>query len=215
VRSSPRTAIRRNPRVALFGGTFDPPHLGHLVIAEWARDRLGLDRVLFMPAGQPPHKSRADLLPAARRVGLTRLAVRGRPGFRVSTFEAARPGPSFTVDTLRALRARWPRAALYLIVGEDSLRELATWRDPETLLRLATPVVARRPAGPRRPSRSLRLVAKRAGAVILDNPPIGISSSLVRARARAGRSIRFLVPGAVERAILRLRLYRADARRGR
>jgi nicotinate-nucleotide adenylyltransferase len=201
-------------RIALFGGTFDPPHLGHLVVADWARDRLGLDRVVFMPAGHPPHKSRPDLLPAPRRVALTRLAVRGWPGFQVSTAEASRPGPSFTVDTLRVLRARWPRAALYFIVGEDSLRELDTWRDPGSVLRLATPVVARRPsAGPGLP-RPLRRIARRLRAVVLDNPPLGISSSLVRARARAGRSIRFLVPGPVERAIRRLRLYR-PARRSR
>jgi nicotinate-nucleotide adenylyltransferase len=214
-----RPAVRsrgaRAPRrVALFGGTFDPPHLAHLVIAEWARDALGLDRVVFMPAGAPPHKRRPDLSPAALRLALTRAAVRGRPGFRVSSLEARRRGPSFTVDTLRALKRRWPRAELYLLIGADSLRELGTWHEPEELLRLATPVVAARPPRGERPARGPRVRSRRK-PVLLDNPPLGVSSSLVRARVRAGRSVRFLVPAAVERLIRRHRLYGARRPGGR
>ena len=100
------------PRIGLFGGTFDPPHFGHLALAEWARERLRLDRVLFVPAGSPPHKRERRLSGAATRVALTRLAVRGNPAFRLSTLEVRRLGPSFTVDTLRALRAAHPPSVL-------------------------------------------------------------------------------------------------------
>src|SRR5216684_4511570 len=106
-------------RVGLFGGTFDPPHLGHLAIAEWAREQLGLERVVFMPAGAPPHKRRRDLSRAEARVAMTRLAVRGQPAFVVSTLEIRRRGPSFTVDTLRALGRRYAGARLYLVLGAD------------------------------------------------------------------------------------------------
>ncbi len=194
-------------RVALFGGTFDPPHLAHLVIAEWAWGALRLDRVIFMPAGRPPHKLDPDLSPSATRLALTRAAVRGRPGFSVSTLESRRPGPSYTVDTLRALRRRWPRAALFLLVGSDSLQELSTWHEPKEILRLATVVVARRAGrAPRSRWKGIRL---------LDNPWVDISSSLIRARVRKGIPVRYLVPGAVERAIRRRRLYRGGGPRSR
>jgi nicotinate-nucleotide adenylyltransferase len=128
----------------VFGGTFDPPHLGHLVIAEEARVALGLDRVLLMPAASPPHKRVRLITPAAARVAMTRVAVRGNPAFEVSTIEARRRGPSYTVDTLRELKRLNPRTALTLILGEDSLRELGTWREPEQIAALARIAVARR-----------------------------------------------------------------------
>jgi nicotinate-nucleotide adenylyltransferase len=196
-------------RIGLFGGTFDPPHVGHLALAEWARERLALDRVLFMPAGQPPHKRGRALSSAAVRVALARLAVRGNPAFDVSTLEARRAGPSFTVDTLRALRRARPRARLFLLMGSDSLDEFHTWHEPRAILALATLAVAARPgtrarrAAPER-SRSSRVVW-------LDNPGIDLSSSAIRARARAGRSLRYLVPDAVARYVARHRLYRGRA----
>jgi len=242
---------RREPplrRIGLFGGTFDPPHLGHLALAEWARERLGLDHVLFVPAGRPPHKRGARLSSAAARVAMTRLAVRGNPAFRLSTIEVRRGGPSFTVDTLRALRARHAGARLFLIMGEDSLDDFATWREPAAIARLATLAVARRPgavgsvakgraaaegrvreagvaasetqntsqavaASPASRTRPTGLVAStRPQIVWLDNPGIELSSSAVRARARAGRSIRYLVPDAVAVFVARRRLYRRGAR---
>ena len=132
-------------RIGLFGGTFDPPHLGHLVLAEWARMRLRLDRVVFMPAGTPPHKRGRRLTDAAHRLAMTRLAVRGNPAFVVSAFEARRAGPSFTVDTLRHLRGRQPGARFYLLMGADSLADFPTWHQPGEIARLATLVVAARP----------------------------------------------------------------------
>ncbi|MBI3538890.1 MAG: nicotinate-nucleotide adenylyltransferase [Candidatus Eisenbacteria bacterium] len=192
-------------RVGLFGGTFDPPHIGHLILAECARDRLGLDEVRFIPVGEPPHKRRRDVTRAADRVAMTRLAVRGVPGFTVSTLETRRRGPSYTVETLRRIAVERPHARLYLLIGADSLDDLARWRDPAEILRRATVVVARRPgaAGRRRDRRIVRL----------DSPEIAVSSSLVRARVRAGRSVRWMVPEAVRAYIARRGLYRARRRR--
>jgi nicotinate-nucleotide adenylyltransferase len=192
-------------RVGLFGGTFDPPHLGHLALAEWAREQLDLERVVFMPAGAPPHKRGRDLSPVEARVAMTRLAVKGQPAFTVSTLETRRRGPSFTVDTLRALKARHPRAKLYLVIGADSLDDFANWHAPREILALATLAVASRPGSGRvrRPA-----IGRRGAVVWLDNPGIALSSSAIRARAASGRSIRYLVPDVVERYIMRRRLYR-------
>lgn len=198
-------------RIGLFGGTFDPPHLGHLVLAECARDRLGLDEVRFIPAGRPPHKPGTRLTPAARRVAMARLAVRGNPAFAVSTIETRRGGPSFTIETLREVAAERPRARLYLIMGADSLDEFATWREPEGILRLATLAVAERPGATARAGRGAprrRPPGGRGAVAWLGNAEIAVSSSLVRERVRAGRSIRYLVPEAVARYIARHRLYR-------
>jgi nicotinate-nucleotide adenylyltransferase len=200
-------------RIGLFGGTFDPPHVGHLALAEAARDRLRLDEVRFIPAGEPPHKRRGGLVPASRRLAMTRLAVRGAHAFTVSTIETRRDGPSFTVDTLRRVRAESPGARLFLLLGTDSLGELVSWREPAEIARLATLVVARRPDGDwqiggHRFSRAAGRGPARARIVHLDNPELAISSSLIRSRVRAGRSIRYLVPDLVARYIARHRLYR-------
>ncbi len=196
-------------RLGLFGGTFDPPHLGHLALAEWARDELKLDRVVFMPAARPPHKRGRVRTPTAARLAMARLAVRGHRGFEVSALEAGRRGPSYTVDTLRALRDRSPGAEWFLLLGQDSLAELASWKDPEALVRLATPVVAARPGA--RARRAARVFGRRV--VWLDNPGIEVSSSGIRERVRRGRSIRYLVPDAVARYIARAGLYRGSAGR--
>jgi len=191
--------------LGLFGGTFDPPHVGHLALAEWARERLRLDRVLFIPAGQPPHKRARPISSAAARLAMIRLATRGHPSFEVSTLELEAEGPSFTVDTLRRIGARHPRARLFLVVGADSLDEFRTWRSPAEILACATLAVGARP-GAGRPA--TRAWATRHGVVWLGNPALEVSSSLVRERARAGRSLRYLVPDAVARYIVRHRLYR-------
>lgn len=194
------TSGRAGRRVGVFGGTFDPPHLGHLALAECARDQLGLERVIFMPAGSPPHKLRVERSSAQRRVAMTRLAVRGNRAFRVSMLEVRRRGPSFTADTLRDLGRRFPGCRLYLLLGADSLADFPNWHRPRDILRLATLVVAARPgvrgrSGPRR------------GVVWLENFSVDISSSAIRARARAGRSVRYLVPDAVARYLVRHHVY--------
>ncbi len=189
-------------RIGVFGGTFDPPHVGHLALAEWARDELRLDRVLFVPAARPPHKRHRRISAAADRVAMTRRAVRGNAGFGVSTIEVRRRGPSYTVDTLRALSRRHPGAALFLLVGEDSLREFHTWHAPEEILRIAKLVVAGRPG-----ARARRGLVPRARIVRLGNPVLDVSSSTLRRRARSGRSVRYFVPDAVARYITAHRLY--------
>jgi nicotinate-nucleotide adenylyltransferase len=203
-------------RIGLFGGTFDPPHVGHLALAEWARAQLALDHVLFVPAGRPPHKGRVRLSPVEHRVAMTRLAVRGNRAFAVSALETRRHGPSFTVDTLRALKRREPRSHIFLLMGADSLAEFHTWRDPDGIAAFATLAVAERPgsSGPRRRAAARGSGAARAGrsgarsVTWLRNPGLAVSSSAIRARLRAGQTVRYLVPDAVARYIARHRLYR-------
>lgn len=190
-------------RLGLFGGTFDPPHLGHLALAEWAREELRLDRVVFIPAGRPPHK-RGRISSAAARLTMTRLATRGHPAFRVSTVELGAHGASFTVDTLRRVAARYPRARLFLLIGADSLDEFRSWRSPQAILEHATLAVAARPGSGRPATREW---ARRHAVVWLGNPGLEVSSSLVRERARAGRSLKYLVTDSVARYITRHRLY--------
>jgi nicotinate-nucleotide adenylyltransferase len=199
-----RVGADPRPRIGVFGGTFDPPHLGHLLLAESARERLGLDRVLFVPARVPPHKRGRRVTEARIRLLLLRAALRGT-GFSVSTVELDRPGPSYTVDTLERLGARHPRARFWLLVGADSLADLPTWRDPERILALARVAVAARP-GALPPPAFLRRHARHI--VRLGNVPIEISSSDLRRQVARGRSIRFLVPPPVERRVRALGLYR-------
>jgi len=201
---SPRPAGRAR-RLGVFGGTFDPPHHGHLAIAEWARDELRLDRVLFIPAGVPPHKRRTSPTAARHRLAMTRLAVRGNPAFAVDPREARGRGPSWTVDTLRALAGEHPGATLHLILGADMYATFADWREPEAIARLARLVVALRPGAPA--PRGRAPAARGRGVVWLSNPGIELSSSALRARARRGRSLRYLVPDAVARYALRHGLY--------
>jgi nicotinate-nucleotide adenylyltransferase len=201
-----RRPAGRAQRLGVFGGTFDPPHHGHLALAEWARAELGLERVLFVPAGAPPHKRRTALSSVAHRVAMTRLAVRGNSAFEVSTIESGRRGPSWTADTIRGLAAAHPRARLYLLMGADMFATFATWREPDEIARRAALVVALRP-GSRVPRRVPAPVRDRRGVVWLANPGLDVSSRALRQRARAGRSLRYLVPDAVDRYIERHRLY--------
>lgn len=194
-------------RLGLFGGTFDPPHVAHLAMAERAREQLRLDRVVFMPVGRPPHKRARALSPAEDRIAMTRLAVRGNRAFTVSTLETRRPGTSYTIETLRALAAHHARARLFLVIGEDSLDDFPTWHEPRAILDLATLAVAPRP-GSRR-ARAARLGAR---VVWIEAPALPISSSAIRADVRAGRSVRYLVPAPVAAYFDRHRLYARGAR---
>lgn len=188
-------------RLGVFGGSFDPVHLGHLLVAEGARDALGLDAVLFVPALTPPHKPDRALASAADRTAMLERALAGNPAFELSRLEL--DGPSrYTVETLRALRATRARdAELVLVLGADSLRELPTWHEPDAIRGLARLAVARRPGAEDAPSEG-------PGILLLPTPPVAISASDVRARIRSGRSIRYLVPDAVREYIEERRLYR-------
>lgn len=196
----------RRPRVGLFGGTFDPPHLGHLALAEWARLQLRLDRVVFVVAGDPPHKRGRVQTDPAQRLALTRRAVRGNPAFEVSTVELRRKGPSYTVDTVREFAEDGLGASLFLLMGADMFETFGTWVQPEEILRHAALAVALRP-GARAPRRTpYDRMGK--GVIWLDNPALEVSSSRLREQATRGLSLRYLVPDAVARHIELHRLYR-------
>jgi nicotinate-nucleotide adenylyltransferase len=197
-------------RVGLLGGTFNPPHVGHLVCAQDARDQLGLDVVRLLPAHTPPHKEAPQDPGVEVRLELCRLAVGDEPGVEVSRVEADRPGPSYTVDTLRALHDESPRDELTFIVGADMAASLREWREPEEILELARLGVAEREDLARddilRRIDGLRGVPERLA--FFDMPRLDVSSSMIRGRVAAGRPIRHLVPDAVADRIRSLGLYR-------
>ena len=199
------------PRVGLLGGTFNPPHVGHLVCATQALGQLDLDRVLLVPVNEPPHKGMEIEPGVAHRVELCRLAVEGEERLGVSLADADVPGPSFTVDTLRRLNERSPGDQLTFIVGGDMAHSLPNWREPEAILELAEVAVAEREGLPRND-----IIDRLAGLPVdrvrfFDMPRLDVSSSLVRRYVAAGRPIRHLVPEAVERYIADAGLYRAEA----
>lgn len=183
----------------VFGGTFDPIHLAHLAVAEAARDACGLRRVLFVPAAQPPHKPDRPITPADDRLAMVEAAVADNPGFEVSRIEIDRDGPSYTVDTLAALRESDPEGRLALILSAESYAELGTWHQPARILELADLIVAPRDGhapGDRGIVRG-QLPDSAAAIHFLGGPHIRLSASEIRERAAEGRSIRYLVPDAV------------------
>lgn len=189
--------------LGVFGGTFDPIHLGHLAVAEAARDAVGLERVLFVPAAVPPHKVGRPISPAEDRHAMVAAAVADNAGFAVSRVELDRGGRSYTVDTLLELRAarlaRGESPELALILSAEAFVELPTWHRPEAVLELAALVVAPRDGYPDAAPDFLERIfpGVPARAVFLDGPRLRLSASEIRARARGGRSIRYLVPDAV------------------
>ncbi len=184
-------------RIGIFGGSFNPIHVGHLVLAETAREALMLDRVVFIPTRNPPHKRASDLLPGAVRFELVRLAIRDNPAFVASDVELQRDGPSYSVDTVKILRSQLPQAKLFLLIGEDMLA--VKWFAWKEIKQLCTVVMAHR-LGPK---------ARRSepGVKRLDMPLLDISSTQIRSRLKAGRSIRYLVPPSVERYLQHHQLY--------
>ena len=198
-------------RTAVFGGSFNPIHYGHLLLADEVLDALGLDRVLFVPAAQPPHKPNAQLAPAQDRHAMVQLAIAGHPKFAVSDLELRRSGPSYTVDTLDALRI--PREELFLIVGSETFLDLLTWRTPRRVAGLAQIVVVPRVHSAFDPeSAAVRKVVHeiRDEPLIVRAISLPISASDLRRRVREGRSIAYRLPEAVAAYIQAKRLYRAD-----
>jgi nicotinate-nucleotide adenylyltransferase len=201
-------------RLGLFGGTFDPIHLGHLILAEGCREACALDRVWFVVAGAPPHKS-GPRTPVADRLEMVRIAAAGHPAFEVSTLEASGPGPHYSVQTLEEVHRQHPDDELFFLIGADSLADLPSWRQPGRIAALATVVVVDRPSArldeslsssPSLPWPDLGPAARPFQMV--QTPPIGIASSDLRRRVAAGRSIRYQVPRGVEAYIEAHRLYR-------
>jgi nicotinate-nucleotide adenylyltransferase len=212
VEAAPRRAAHsRARRVGILGGTFDPPHIGHLWLATLAADSLGLDQVLLMPAARPPHKGATAISNAADRVMMTRLAISGDSTLDLSLVEMERPGPSYTVDSLAQLRTHLGKeVGLVLVMAADSFAEIGTWREPERLLELAEWAVGPR-MGSSMPDRDLlrRRFGTRASRIhLLGGPSLDVSSSEIRARVAGGRPIRYLVPRAVEELIVARGLYR-------
>lgn len=196
-------------RTGVIGGTFDPIHIGHLIIAEEARVLLELDQMVFIPAGKPPHKLDLSITDPEHRFAMVELATADNPHMTVSRVDIDRPGPCYTVDTIRLLQDVWgPETAIYFLIGTDSLAELPTWYQPQRLLRLCHIVAVRRPGYPV-DLQALEGVLPGAASLIhiLEAPVLDISATDVRRRIREGRSIRYVVPRAVERYISEHRLY--------
>lgn len=196
----------------LLGGTFDPPHIGHLVLGECARAQFGAPTVLYIPAGDPWRKTASvpapggappleprEVSPAEHRLAMIRLATASNPAFVVDEREIRRQGPSYTVDTLEELRAEG-HDDLVLVLGADALADLPNWREPERIARLATLAVAPKPGSPPLPEGV-------PPHVTIDMPPLAISSTALRERVAAGKPIRYLVPAEVERYIREHGLY--------
>lgn len=233
--STKREAIRgagksaKTRRLGIFGGTFDPIHLAHLRCAEEAREALSLDQILFIPSASPPHKS-GTIASGRDRLAMVRRAVAGNPAFRASSIEIRRSGHSYSIDTLRALRRRFPEPTKFVfLLGVDAFREIGTWKQYEDLFFLADFAVLSRPphehpspinllpVAARRQfcyAREHRMLVHTSGnrIVFLDVTSLDISASRIRQRVRRGNSIRYLVPSSVERYLDQHQLYRRGNR---
>ena len=215
--AGPEASVRRESppaprrRIGILGGTFDPPHVGHLWLATLATDAIGLDRVLFMPASQPPHKGGRLVTTAADRLLMTRLAVAGDDALDLTIIEMERPGPSYTIDSVVELQRTYGTdASLFLLMAADSLAQIDTWRRPDELLDRIEWVVGPRP-GATAPDRSRleqRFGARAARIHLLEGPSLDVSSTQIRRRVASGQSIRYLVPRGVEELIIDRGLYR-------
>jgi nicotinate-nucleotide adenylyltransferase len=198
-------------RLGIYGGTFDPVHYGHLLLAEQCREACRLDEIWFLPTGSPPHKQGVEITPPKFRKEMLEIALAGMPQFKVSTLEMDRPGPHFTVETLSEIHHTRPLDELFLLVGRDSLAEFPTWMEPERIAELAVIVAANRGRG----AIDMEKLRETLGAAIASRvelvsmPGIDVSASDLRRRIAEGRSIRFQTPRAVEQYISAHRLYRA------
>jgi nicotinate-nucleotide adenylyltransferase len=197
-------------KIGVLGGTFDPVHIGHIKMAEEARKALDLAEVIFVPAGQPVGKSSDVVTPAGQRVEMLRLALVGKPNFKISYMEIERPGPSYTVDTLEAIKKRYGgKAEIYFILGYDSLAQLPDWREPGRIVAMCHLVAAPRP-GSLRPGvkaleKSVSGISRKL--VFLDEPNLDISATIIREKVVRREAIDQLVPGLVADYIKKHRLY--------
>lgn len=203
---------QRKHAIGIFGGTFDPPHLGHLVAAETVREKHGLDEVIFIPSGVPPHKEAAGVTPSRHRFVMTALATLGHPHFITSRIEMERPPPSFTVDTLKQLAAEHDDDTdFYFIIGADALLQLPTWKQPDEVLRRCRMVAVTRPGfSYTHLGDSLgELYVEHADRILITEiPSMAIAASDIRERVESGQSIRYLVPDMVREYIATNNLYR-------
>lgn len=195
-------------RLGILGGTFDPPHIGHLILAEYAREALDAAQILWVPAADPPHKDDTRLA-IEHRLAMVERAIAGNPHFAFSLADVERPGPHYTVDLIPILQRQYPDAEFYFLIGADSLRDLPKWSRPQELIRMCKLVVMRRPdvdATPEMHGAILPGLAERV--TMLDAPLVDVSSTDIVARMRAGKSARYVVPDAVMDYILANGLYK-------
>ncbi len=191
-------------RKGILGGTFNPPHLGHLIIAEHVREHYRLDRICFIPSNVPPHKQDLEIIDAGHRLEMVRRAIAGNEHFEASDIEVRRGGISYTVDTLRELKAKNPADVLFLLIGMDNLEDFPSWKNPGEIVELATVVAMTRP-GFETAARDL-LAGRRIQ--VCDVPGIGITSRVIRQLIREGQSVRYMVPDDVIGYIRKAKLYR-------
>ena len=187
-------------RFGIFGGTFDPPHLGHLIIAQTAVEDLELDKVLFVPAASPPHKTDRLMATASHRLAMLKLAIKGNKKFEASVLELHRGGISYTVDTLRSLNERYPHAELFLLLGEDNYAEFHSWKSPEEIVRLASLVIYHR-------SGYGNVKGSSYPVTELKGPLFELSSTEIRKKVSRGQSIRYFVTKEVASYIKSKKLY--------
>jgi nicotinate-nucleotide adenylyltransferase len=202
---------QRTRRIGVMGGTFNPIHTGHLVTAEEARHAFSLDEVVFVPAGRPWQKEASEVAAAEDRYLMTVIATASHPAFSVSRVEIDREGPTYTVDTLRALGAERPGSELFFITGADAILQILTWRDPAAVLREARFIAATRPGYDLDRLEKELPEGLEDRVRVMEIPALAISSTDVRRRAREGRPIRYLVPDGVAAYIEKTRLYGGNA----
>ena len=196
-------------RIGIFGGSFDPPHMAHLLLAEWIREEAALDMVWWVPNAISPHKLEHPPAHAAHREAMVRRALDGHSGHDISTIELERAAPSYTIDTLRLLQDRHPDDTFYLIIGGDSLRDFMSWRDPAGIAERVDILVYRRPHVLLDDAEALQLFGDRIR--IVDAPTFELASRTIRQRIRDGRSVRFMVPASVQAYIEEEGLYKDQA----
>ena len=192
--------MKMTKRIGILGGTFNPIHLGHLALADEARQLLRLEKIIFVPTNLPPHKGRRGLAPAQKRLDMVSLAIKSNPFFVVSDLELVRGGISYSVETVNKFRTKFAGAKLYFIVGSDFLEEFSTWKDTKALSKICKFAVAARPGFP------LKELPRNMQAIKV--APLDISSTDIRKRLKNKQSIRYLVPEEVRRYILKNKLYR-------
>lgn len=211
------TSSETGQRLGVMGGTFDPIHYGHLVTAESVRHQFGLAKVIFVPAGRPPHKANEKISAPEHRLAMTRLAVASNPCFEVSALEIERPGPSYSYDTVLEIKRRYRPVEVYFITGADAVLEILTWHRVEELLAACYVVAATRPGYDLTTLREklAQLPAQLVNQIVpIEVPALAISSTEIRRRVREGKPIKYLLPEAVEAYIMEHGLYREDLHQG-
>jgi nicotinate-nucleotide adenylyltransferase len=195
-------------RIGILGGTFDPPHIGHLILAEYARGALDFERLLFVPAADPPHKRDVHKVAIEHRLAMLERAIAGNDHFQIDRTDIDRPGPHYSVNTVRLIADSYPDAELYFVMGGDSLRDLPKWHQPADFIQLCKLAVMRRPDETVQPAMHEKILPGLAERVVMiDAPLVGISSTMIVERISGGQSARYLVPDSVLAYILECRLY--------